>query len=445
MTQEPRINVEVTEPEGGPGPSADRLAEWARRLPTGPWFGMRLEKTGESPRIPSTEWELTGRPYQGQIATGRAAVYLSPQHRHLTRPFVFADGFNYGPSDLPALWNHLNQPYRPVGDGFLDQLLDAGIDVILLGFDARHTHIQANAGVAMACIMRAAQEMPRGEQQIVGGLSMGGVVTRYALAELERTRMDHRTGTYLSYDTPHNGAWIPLVLQQMAHFFEKFLPDPPDGGVKLAELLRSPAAQQLLWGWVADDRYSGPVAANRLRQQLLDDLGRLGGFPAIPVKLGVVSGAGNGVGRELPPGEAAFSSDIPDLVSIEARFQPDFGERQPIGHMSLQGFGGRRSDTTAVAAFDGAPGGTFKTFGAITDPLGIPIEDAYRYSCFVPSVSAVALTEENLEWPHCLGTDISSLAPDRYALDEICCETGNTEHGSVSQQLMEWILIRLAK
>jgi triacylglycerol esterase/lipase EstA (alpha/beta hydrolase family) len=52
----------------------------------------------------------------------------------------------------------------------------------------------------------AAAERTGGTPLVVGGLSMGGLVTRYALAMLERDNPEHEVGTYFSYDSPHRGA-----------------------------------------------------------------------------------------------------------------------------------------------------------------------------------------------------------------------------------------------
>ncbi len=442
---EPRIDVAVTGPQGRKEKLSAEAAKLAGKLPAGPWFGMRLAESSEKAPTASAKWKLVGRPYEGQVAKGTAMVYLSPGNRQLTRPFIFADGFNYGPSDLPGLWNHLNKPYAKGKAGFLDQLRNGGYDIVLLGFDARHTHIQANAGVAIACINKAIEERAGNAPLTVGGVSMGGMITRYALAEMETQRMDHQTGTYLSYDTPHNGAWTPLILQQMAYFFEALLPEPPDGQVKQAELLRSPAAQQLLWGWVPDDVTAGPVTTNPLRQQLLKELERMGGFPQRPVLLGVANGTGNGLGRPLPPSKVAFAFEIGEFAGAEARIQPENGERMPIGRMALGGHE-RESDTSAVPSFDGAPGGTLKTYGAITDALGIPIEDdEYRFSCFVPSASAVALNASQLAWPDDLYTNLVELPESRFALNSFRCATENTEHSAVSEPLIDWIVANLVK
>ncbi|MEV6399564.1 hypothetical protein AB0M39_33065 [Streptomyces sp. NPDC051907] len=443
--EEPRIDVEPGPWAGGTALNTAQSAELCGKLPKGPWLGMPLRGSGEPPRRPDAEWELTGsRPYLGRFATGRAAVYLSPSHTALTRPMIFADGFGHGRSDLPALWDHFNRPYGDSGQRFLDQLLGMGVDVILLGFDARHTYVQANAGVAISCIERAKDERRGARPLIVGGVSTGGLITRYALAELESVGVDHQTETYLSYDTPHNGAWTPLILQQLAHFFDAVL-QPPEGGARQSQLLRSAAAQQLLWGWAESAEYSGPLAtASPLRRQLLADLRDVGGFPSRPLKLGVANGTGDGLGRELTPGRTAFEWEWPGVASAAAVIQPDRGRRMEVGHMAAGG-NQVRSFTSGVPPFDGAPGGTLKTFGLLAEALQTPIAEAYRRSCFVPSSSAVALDADEHGWPSDLYARLEALSPGRFALHDFACDGENTEHGSVSAPLVEWILARLAK
>lgn len=446
MSQEARIDVELSLKQDSEAPSTEQAAEIAETLSKGVWFSTPPTVSAEGVQAPDEEWELVSdRPYLGRFATGRAAVYYGADHTGLVRPMIFADGFNYGPSDLPGLWEHFNAPYPPLQERFLDQLLASGVDVVLLGFDVRHNYIQANAGVAVSCIRRAIQQRQGYAPLIVGGVSMGGIITRYALATMERDGEDHQTETYLSYDSPHNGAWIPLILQQMAYFFEDFSSSDP-GGPKQADLIRSPAAQQLLWGWVENSRYSGPVAtASPLRGEFLAELKDLGWFPAMPRKLGVANGTANGTGRDMPPGELVFDWKAPLFVaSATARIQPAYGERQRVGGMHFFPQV-RRTDTTAVPPFDGAPGGTLASYGMIADALKTKIEDRYRIGCFVPTVSAVALNYDPVGWPIDLYTDVSALSPEESALDDFQCDTENSGHSSVSQTLVEWILAQITK
>lgn len=433
-----RIDVErVLREEPVPAGRADQVAE---ALPKGMLFAT--PGTAGQARVPDTEWALTSAwSHRGRTATGSAAVHYGAGHDRLVRPMIIADGFDHGPSDLAALWNRLDAPYPPDRNRLLGQLLAQGIDVVLLGFDVRHTHIQANAGVAAACVRRAVTERAGDAPLIAAGVGVGGLITRYALAEMETRGEDHQTATYLSYDSPHNGAWIPLILQQLAYFSQRLAPAGQAG------LISSPAAQQTLWAWVESDRYSGPVAtASPLRVEFLEDLRRAGWFPIRPRKLGVANGAADGTGRNVPPDKHAFEwSALEGVVAATVRTQPERGVNRLVGGMRAAPMWESRSYTSDVPAFDGAPGGTLPSYGMVADRLGAPIESRYRSACYVPSVSAVALRYDPVEWPVDLYTDITALSPEQSQLDDYHCDSDNSEHGKVTATLAEWILGQLAK
>ncbi|MFD0276828.1 esterase/lipase family protein [Kitasatospora sp. NPDC127111] len=431
MAQEARIDVDLTLKGGESQPSEAELAELGASLSPEVWFTTPRAAEGDARRDPDITWEL---PY------GEAAVYLANPKFGLKRPFLFADGFNYGPSDLPGLFGYFNTPYdgKP---GFFDQLRQHGIDVILIGFDERHTRIQTNAETVTAAVMRAVAERVGDAPLTVGGVSMGGIVTRYALAKMESDGIDHQTATYLSYDSPHNGAWIPLILQQMAYFFEDFTPPGPSGA-KQADLIRSEAAQQLLWAWVENSKYSGPVATSSpLRKEFLDDLARVGNFPRRPRLLGVSNGRRDGIGLPLPAGEVAFDWQAL-IASATARFQPERGEKQRIGGMHL-GLALRRSTTTEVPALDSAPGGTMDSFGKVADALKAKIADDHRSGTFVPAVSAAALNFDPVQWPVNPTLSITDADLADGHLDEVAFDTDNTEHSHISPVLIDWILDRI--
>ncbi|WP_407915224.1 hypothetical protein [Kitasatospora sp. NE20-6] len=438
MAQKAEIHVSRSLTEGLTEASPSQLAELAATLPQHVWFASAAPaaEDGDAPE-PTFTWPLHGAySHKGKVATGTAHVHLAPGHRNLERPLILADGFDYGPSNLPGLWKHFD---AAEGGHFLTRLGEAGIDVILLGFEERHTYIQANAGVATACIHRAIAEQVGNAPLAVGGVSMGGMITRYALARMEAEEVDHRTGIYFSWDTPHNGAWIPLILQQMAYFFEDFTPAEPDRP-KQAELIRSEAAQQLLWAWVENSKYEGPVAtASQLRTDFLAELAGYGSFPARPLKLGVANGHGEGVGLKLTPGEIAFDwKDRYNTASATARVQPDKGVKQPIGGMHIA-LTVRRSSTTAVPALDGAPGGTLPSFGLVAKALGIEVDERFTNTCFVPGVSAVALDFDPAVWDVDLETDLTSVDPGRVALDDFLCDTENSPHSAPRRALTDWL------
>lgn len=449
MAQEARIDVKTLFEKSTVDPSSPEMYELARVADSGPWFGMSLTAATDTARKADRVFPVVSeRAYLGRHGTGTMAVHLANGHDQLVRPLIFADGFNYGKSNLDDLWAHFNTPYSPNGVGLFDQLLMAGVDIVLLGFDKRHDYIQVNAGVAEECIRRVIAKREGNIPLTVGGVSMGGVITRFALAMMERDGIDHETGTYLSYDSPHNGAWIPLILQQMAYFFESLTPSTPEKPSQ-AELIRSPAAQQLLWAWVEDSKYSGPVATcSPLRTQFVNELRELGWFPARPIKLGVANGRLDGVGRDLTPGEVIFDrrfgAPALPVASATARFQPSYGERQPVGGMHILS-AVRRSETTEVPPFDGAPGGTLDSFGRVAAGLGVELDEYKRSGCFVPSVSSLALNYDPIRWDVQLDKDLRRIGAEESALDEYHGDDDNSAHSAVRAGLADWILARIAK
>ncbi|MBC3840140.1 alpha/beta hydrolase [Streptacidiphilus sp. 4-A2] len=439
-----RVDVSLDKWSGA-APGTASAAELANDLPDGVLLAP-APYAGEYDREPDTTWTLTGLwDHQGETAAGTAGIYYSGSRRSLVKPFIFADGFNYGPSDLPGLFGHFNTPYGTDRKQFLDQLLTAGYDVVLLGFDERHTHIQANAGVAASCIVRITSELGSRESLTVGGVSMGGMITRYALARLEQEGVDHRTATYLSWDTPHNGAWIPLILQQLAYFFESLSSLIPGGGPTQADLIKSPAAQQLLWAWVPDARTSGPVAtASDLRAEFLGELDALQQWPARPLKLGVANSPGNGRGNGVEPDQLVFDWNLLSILQANVRTQPDLGEGRYVGRM----YGNsqwRTTTTSHVPGLDGAPGGTLASYGLLADALKIKIDDSLRSCCFVPTVSAVAVEYDPVTWNVDLRLDVDAAgdAGVTFGLDQFHCDTENSEHGTVTAELADWVLNQL--
>jgi hypothetical protein len=444
-TPDPRnARVDVQFNVWGDAPEQDTLPPGAddfRLQPAGdqPLLSVPLSTEGAD-RAPDYTWPLpNARPHADAGATGRAAVFLRNSKFGLQRPFIFADGFNYGPSDLDDLWSHFNN------HGLLERLLLAGRDVVLLGFDTRHGHIQDNAGIAISCIQRAIAERIGDEPLIVGGVSMGGIVTRYALAAMEHEGLDHQTNTYISYDSPHNGAWTPIVLQQLAYLFENVIPTEP-GKNKPADLIRSPAAQQLLWAWVENARYSGPVAtSSELRTKFVEELGMLGGFPQRPRLLGVANGAADGARTEAVPGEVVFDWVEPtyEAAAAQARIQPEYGEKQEAGRMRLL-LDSRASSTSDLPPFDSAPGGTLGSYEQLAKQLGIELAPRHLRTCFVPTVSAIALQADPLAWPSGLFRDISTVKPEESRLDDYVCSSTNTEHSAVTPELADWVIDHLA-
>ncbi|SNQ47488.1 conserved hypothetical protein [Frankia canadensis] len=366
------------------------------------------------------EWSLPG---------GTARVYYGQGNRGLVRPVLLADGFNLGPTNFDASWEHVDgEPHR-----FATRLRERGRDLVLIGFDERSASILDNARTATAAIHRAVAERLGGNRLAVGGFSMGGIVTRYALARMEMQRMDHQVGVYLSVDSPHRGASIPIALQAIAHHLAPV-------NAALSQLINSPAARQLLWRHI--ETPTATPAEDPLRTEFLDQLRQIDDWPRIPRLLGVANGVGDGRRNGVPPGVEALRSNGPFLTGTQLFTQAGGRDRIVAEIKGL--LGNVTVRTNDFPDLDGAPGGTLESFGILADTLkeaGENVDVSHRSICFVPSVSAVAV--RGIETNDDLYVNINQLSPDESALDDFLTSSSGTPHSALTEEIGTWILDRL--
>ncbi|MFE9636724.1 esterase/lipase family protein [Streptomyces sp. NPDC006463] len=387
---------------------------------------------------PHDEWRLAG---------GTAWVYYSPlNRRQLVRPVILSDGFSSGSSNLDQLWHGLeeNGDYR-----FVSELHAAGRDVIILGYDDRTASITDNADTAIECIRRAIAERVGRAKLTVGGFSMGGLVTRYALAKMEHAPElpDHETSTYISYDSPHHGAWFPIALQAFAHFATDNWGDAPTLGPvlrQLSGLLNSPAARQMA-RWHIEKADETPQQAPE-RVAFLQKLDELGGWPRTVRKIGVANGVDTGAGNGVKAGAAAVRCDGDTLHDTWLKTQAQ-GD-QVVARLQKTGDEPTSVRTSGLPEIDGAPGGMFTMPSPVGDTgsfglaailmglLGNTVDpDVISTSCFIPSISAVAVGDIN---------DTKALyrptTQDDSALDAFVCASRNEGHTTMTEELGAWIV-----
>ncbi|MFJ6811646.1 esterase/lipase family protein [Streptomyces anulatus] len=349
---------------------------------------------------------------------------------NLVRPVILADGFSLGRSKLDVLYHGLESGGFP----FISELRRRGRDVILLGFEERSASILDNAEAAVAAILRTSAEQLGDARLVVGGFSMGGIVTRYALAKLETQRMDHRTALYFSYDSPHRGASIPVGVQAFSHF----IPFPND----FARQMDSPAARQMLWQHYDKDTEKITVAPERT--EFLAALERVGNWPRIPMKIAVANGRADGIGLpEVKPGEVALRIDrIYPGTTFYTQAQGDdvtaayLNRRFPKAEQTVA--------TDGFPELDGAPGGTLHTYKILSgamEKLGGKIDLRHEDICFVPTVSAVAIRD--IEKQDDLYANVGDLDPQESELDDFLCSSTTTAHTGITEELGTWIMDRL--
>jgi pimeloyl-ACP methyl ester carboxylesterase len=215
---------------------------------------------------------VTGSAWDGSSANGRVTIELAPGHTQLTKPIIIIEGFdpedsfNYfdliddaGPGGLDIRISQPGEPFLTLNQAIEDE----DYDLIFVDFVNSTDFIQRNAYMVEEVIRQINQLKVGNEKNVVLGMSMGGLVGRYALRHMEIEDETHDTKLYVSHDSPHQGANVPLAAQALVRhligeeislpvFFSLFnvnILDLEDNFPELSEglaLLQSPAAQQML-------------------------------------------------------------------------------------------------------------------------------------------------------------------------------------------------------
>lgn len=233
--------------------------------------------------------KLSFQGYDESIATkgkGDVTIYHSLINNCdgiIRKPIIIIDGFDPGDNQKgPELYkDYLNDDQK----GKLgDSLRNRGYDLFILNFpnyeingkprDGGADYIERNARVLMALIDSVNLMKQGNEKLVIIGPSMGGLISRYALTYMEQHNMIHNTRLWVSFDSPHQGANIPIGDQQWLDFYGKRtgseeIISKRDGKIG------SIAAKQMLAVHYLSSTYAG---ADNFRDRFMNDINALG-FP----------------------------------------------------------------------------------------------------------------------------------------------------------------------
>ena len=363
---------------------------------------------------------------QAYFGEGEYQLFLDNIDGVLDKPIIIIDGFDPGDErDIFMLYNGLNFN----GENLADILRDEGYDFIALNaplyttdgkdIDGGADYIQRNAMVLVAFIDFINNEKVGSEELVIIGPSMGGLIARYGLSYMEQNSMDHETRLYISFDSPHLGANIPVCFQYLINYFAKEQ-DNTEAQVTVDNLLNSPAAKEMLI-----DHYSGhllagsefeqdptlllPVGAPNFRNAFQTELDNLG-FPQNVRNVAMINGSGNATTIGIP-GMSMIDTTL-DLgnsltTDISLNFAPAAGETINItgftayfAGIPVAIFNAFEESFAFTDGLDSAPGGKgdiASGLADINDPLiqaFIEDLDQEKYS-FIPTMSALAISNEN--------------------------------------------------
>jgi len=176
---------------------------------------------------------LTPAPKAYQGVAGRALVTIeyAGTDQELRRPLIIVEGFdawrilsgdnpdeNFSFNDLISRQGPGGLSIDVNGTQTLSDLLDnAGYDLIFIDFENGTDYIQRNAFVVQSVLRYVNRvKVPVDgaiQPNVILGFSMGGLVARYALRDMEVNGIAHNTRLNISIDSPHQGANVPLGFQ----------------------------------------------------------------------------------------------------------------------------------------------------------------------------------------------------------------------------------------
>jgi len=405
-------------------------------------------------------------PYFGQ---GEYELFMDTTNGVLDKPIFLVDGFDPGDSrNSTIIYQSLNYG---TGQNLATDLRAQGFDIIILNFpvytrtgtttvvDGGVDYIQRNAMILVELINQINTQKVGSEQNVVIGPSMGGLISRYALRYMEMNNLTHQTRLYISFDSPHLGANVPIGFQ---HLFN-YMAYGPLGSTAVQPvvdgLIKSPAAKQMLIDHFEGHLQSGsvfefntasnsllPTGAPNFRNAFQTELNTMG-FPVNTRNVSISNGAGNGTMNYSPNFEAmnhTFNVTSTQRAIINLRFTPTANQTNEVSRFRGQQYflffwitgyesAANSKSPTYTDGLDSAPGGRFDMAGfqagAGTDPLLSEFFDnlLVDYFCFIPAWSSMAVSNStNLYAP------INSSSTTPFAASSI--PTVNENHVTLNAQ-----------
>jgi hypothetical protein len=373
-------------------------------------------------------------PYQGYDETqaflgeGEYEIFIDNIDGVLDKPIIVLDGFDPGDSrDIAGLYNSLSFG----GQNMADILRSEGFDIVVLNaplyttdgkdIDGGSDYIQRNAMVLVALIDLLNSQKVGDEELVVLGASMGGLIGRYGLAYMEQNSLPAETRLYISFDSPHRGANIPISLQYLINYLAQQTSDP-DAIAIVDGVLNSPAAKEMLYDHLLGHLLSGstfeqdptlllPVGAPNFRDAFQAELDAIG-FPQQVRNVAMVNGSAVGTATGTP-GIEVINTNLNIGTGVTAdvnlHFTPLANQINNVTTFNsflvgipVATFGADAQSFATSDGIDASPGGTGDIASALggagtTNPIILAFINALdqeEYS-FIPVLSSLAIDNED--------------------------------------------------
>ena len=280
--------------------------------------------------------------HNGEAGQGWITVDYANADLRLRRPLIVVEGFDPGhllASELQFGYSTFNtftrQLDNPQGFSQLTQLLRGSTqqyDIIYVDWARGTDFLQRNA-LLLERVIRWVNEQKAidgsVEPNVVLGQSMGGVISRWALRDMENRGLNHQTRLFISWDAPQQGANVPVAYQHLVRhanslFVQSAIPFLLGGNntIRIVKntlnLIDVPAARQMLMNRALSNGQIDNSDHNAWQLEL-----RNLGYPVQSRNIAVSNGSECGVGQGFQP--------YADLINVNGRANTRFLSELALG------------------------------------------------------------------------------------------------------------------
>ena len=420
------------------------------------------ENCPENHKIVSFEApERAGSP----TATGTACIWYADGLEELRKPVIITDGFDPGDMRDHAGIRQLS------GEDMLSILQSEGYDLVILNFDRGAGYIQDDAHILRELIKWIGEES-EGDAVVIG-TSLGGVVSRYALAQMENLGEAHNTRLFISFDAPHLGAVVPLGNQYfikyasglnllLKYYLESQLYSVAAKQLALYHEAHSPGTVGHMGTIYNDTTYINGPQPDPLFKELQAELASMG-WPKNLRTVAISNGDGYGMSQGFEEGGQLIEYELysPLLNITENTYAIRGGEAGYIifeGKIDPAGPSDHRFKVYVKNAipYDNAPGGWKATSKLIEGDAGCLLIDN-QCAIDLGSITANVKHENYIPTHSALGIGLAHLDNDPFAdinaaymndtsitpFDKIYYPRGNQEHVLITPENKKWFLCEI--
>jgi len=356
------------------------------------------------------------------VSGGSAFVYLGCDNV-LDRPFYIVEGFD--PANTNDLGFHLQG--NQFGGYSLYTLANRGYDVVILDFNNGGASIYDNKDVFKNLVKAINLQKVGNKEGVALGISMGGLVVRHGLVELENENYEHQIGTYITLDSPHQGANVPVGLQRLATNF------PVNVALAIADVFGEESASFLVEGQKSTagkqmlKRYLGGDPASEFTTFMNDIAAK--GHPRNCKKIAIINGANNGTPQWNNPQEGDQIMWVNQyLLGLELKAWANKSGTNTVAYARLNPYNESwTANYSDNLMFDYAPGGRLSNDFPLANNFG------KQYYCFVPVVSSLDIRSPENQNLYILNNNASNLiANNAIPFDDIYVTNINTTHTNIA-------------